>query len=64
MMLDWLDNPETRSAGQPLHAAVAKALNDPSQRTADMDGHLSTCQMTDAISQALLETLPSARAVL
>ena len=63
MMLDWLDDPETTRAGQALHAAVAKVLNDPSQRTADMGGQLSTGQMTDAISQAMLETLPSARAV-
>lgn len=53
MMLEWLDHPETIRAGKALHAAVSEVLRDPSKRTPDMKGSLSTSEITDAISQAL-----------
>ena len=53
MMLEWLDHPETKRGGELLRAAVATVLSDPTRRTVDMGGLLSTVQMADAISQSL-----------
>ena len=57
MMLDWLDHPETKRGGAALNAAVAQVLSDPSRRTPDMGGQLSTIDMTNAISNALKKTI-------
>jgi 3-isopropylmalate dehydrogenase len=53
MMLDWLGHSETRRAGRALQDAVAAVLRDPTQRTPDMRGSLSTTQITDQVSRAL-----------
>ncbi len=55
MMLEWLDHEETRRAGAMLRAAVADVLADPSARTPDMGGKLSTQDVGDAVSRALRE---------
>lgn len=57
MMLSWLDHPETKRAAAAIEAAVATVLSDPSKRTPDMGGALSTTGMTDAVCFALNETL-------
>ncbi len=53
LMLQWLDHPEARRGAALLHAAVAKVLSDPRNRTPDMGGAMTTGQITDAISAAL-----------
>jgi len=59
MMLDWLGHGETKRAAAALHAAVADVLSDPSRRTADMGGKLSTVEITDLISGSLDRQLQS-----
>jgi len=46
MMLEWLGETE---AAQAIEGAVARVLADPSKRTPDMGGKLSTTEMTDAV---------------
>lgn len=58
MMLDWLGEfrgggEACRRGGDVLHAAVADVLADPTQRTPDMGGALTTGQMTDAVIAAV-----------
>ena len=53
MMLDWLPHPEAKAAGKALHEAIARVLADPSQRTPDMGGSLTTTALTDAVIAAL-----------
>jgi len=60
MMLDWFDHPETRRGAAALHSAIADVLSDPSLRTPDMGGTLSTIEMTEAVSAALQRTMQSA----
>lgn len=59
MMLDWFDNEECKRGGKALHDGVADVLANPSQRTADMGGSLSTTNMTDLIIDATLKRLGS-----
>ncbi|MFK7766700.1 MAG: isocitrate/isopropylmalate dehydrogenase family protein [Mariniblastus sp.] len=49
MLLEWLDHPEAKRAGELLREAVKKALADPTNRTGDMGGNRTTQQMGDAI---------------
>lgn len=60
MMLEWLDHPECNRGGKALREAVATVLQDPSQRTPDMRGRLTTGEITDAISAALRATVVTA----
>ncbi|HIG31296.1 MAG TPA: isocitrate/isopropylmalate dehydrogenase family protein [Verrucomicrobiales bacterium] len=53
MMLEWLEHPETVKGGQRIHRAVETVLQDPDLRTADLDGELTTMQMTDKIIDKL-----------
>jgi 3-isopropylmalate dehydrogenase len=57
MMLEWLDHDETRRGGEALRAAIADVLADPSQRTPDMGGKLSTQDIADSVSRALQERI-------
>jgi 3-isopropylmalate dehydrogenase len=57
MMLEWLDHPETRRAAEALNGAVSDVLSDPTQRTADMGGKLSTVEITDKIADRLSRRL-------
>jgi 3-isopropylmalate dehydrogenase len=49
MMLEWLARPRTKDAAGAIRQAVSAVLADPSQRTPDLGGKLSTSQMTDAV---------------
>jgi 3-isopropylmalate dehydrogenase len=53
MMLHWLAHPETRRGAALIYRAVEAVFADPSQRTPDMGGALSTREMTDRILAAL-----------
>ncbi len=53
MMLDWLDHDQTRLAAAGIHRAVEAVLADPSQRTPDVGGKLTTTQMADLVIQAI-----------
>lgn len=57
MMLDWLGHDETRRGATALQQAVGRVLSDPSQRTSDMGGDMSTVAITDAISSTLKQTV-------
>ena len=50
MMLDWLGERETADR---IRAAVQAVFADPSRRTADLGGSLTTRQMGDAVIDAL-----------
>lgn len=56
LMLEWLGNPETLRGATMINAAVEKALSNPDNRTSDLNGKLSTVEMTDAILSALAES--------
>lgn len=53
MMLQWLGSNESKQAATTLNAAVANVLSDPTKRTPDMGGKLSTKQLTNEISEAI-----------
>ncbi|MEM6883841.1 MAG: isocitrate/isopropylmalate dehydrogenase family protein [Verrucomicrobiota bacterium] len=53
MMLEWLPGERLTGGAGMLYAAVKQTLIDPSQRTSDMGGTLSTSEMGDAILQQL-----------
>jgi 3-isopropylmalate dehydrogenase len=53
MMLEWLDGDATHDAARRISSAVASVLSDPSARTPDMGGRLSTSDMGSAIVAAL-----------
>ena len=53
MMLEWLPGDEVRSGGQRIRDAVARTLGDPTRRTPDMGGSLTTTQLTDSILEEL-----------
>ena len=53
MMLDWFDTSATRHAGDMIRTAVRTVFADPSLRTRDMGGSLSTTDMGSAILSAL-----------
>lgn len=56
MMLDWLDDPEAKRGGRALYDAVAQVLRNPTLRTQDMGGSLSTSDMTNEVVHVLNET--------
>jgi 3-isopropylmalate dehydrogenase len=53
MMLEWLGTPATRAGAGMINAAVRAVLADPAARTRDLNGSLSTSQMTGLIISAL-----------
>ncbi len=58
MMLEWLGE---SAAAEAIRRAVRAALSDPTVRTPDMGGRLTTRQMTDAILAALAPIAPQPR---
>jgi 3-isopropylmalate dehydrogenase len=53
MMLEWLGHHDTHAGAEMIRAAVRAVFTDPSVRTPDMGGTLSTGEMTEAILSAL-----------
>ena len=53
MMLQWLDHRECHRAAAALRHAIEDVLADPSHRTADLGGRLSTVEITDLIADRL-----------
>jgi 3-isopropylmalate dehydrogenase len=53
MMLEWLGHPELSDGAASIRRAVETALADPSLRTPDTGGRLSTQQMTEKIMEHL-----------
>lgn len=53
MMLDWLGHEDTKRAAGLVRSAVRQVMLDPTQRTPDMGGSLSTSKMGDLIIEAL-----------
>lgn len=53
MMLDWLGTPLCSAAAARLRRAVEAVLEDPSARTPDLGGKLTTAQLTRLIVQAV-----------
>jgi 3-isopropylmalate dehydrogenase len=53
MMLEWLGHHDTHLGAEMIRAAVRAVFADPSVRTPDMGGKLSTGEMTEAILSAL-----------
>jgi 3-isopropylmalate dehydrogenase len=53
MMLEWLGHHDTHAGAEMIRAAVRAVFADPSVRTPDMGGKLSTGEMTEAILSAL-----------
>lgn len=52
-MLDWFDRPATVRAAARVRAAVAAVLSDPTRRTPDLGGSLTTCDLGEAIRARL-----------
>jgi 3-isopropylmalate dehydrogenase len=57
MMLEWLGNDECRRGASLIRAGVQRLFNDPTARTRDMGGKLSTAQMALEVLTAI-DTLP------
>jgi 3-isopropylmalate dehydrogenase len=53
MMLEWLPGEETSKGAQRIYRAVEEVLSDPSARTADLNGSLSTQEMGRRIADAV-----------
>ncbi len=53
MMLDWLGHPETRRAAEMIRQAVEEVYGDPTNRTPDMGGLLTTAELADLIVSRL-----------
>ncbi|MFN8009465.1 MAG: isocitrate/isopropylmalate dehydrogenase family protein [Terriglobia bacterium] len=53
MMLEWLNHSECVRGAKLIRSAVASTLGDPSCRTQDLGGNLSTCSMSEAIMKCL-----------
>ena len=53
MMLEWLGAEASITAGKAIEAAVRAVLKDPSNRTPDMGGQLTTSEMGSRIIDAL-----------
>jgi 3-isopropylmalate dehydrogenase len=53
MMLDWFGTDAERAAAGRIRRAVQAVFADPSRRTADLGGSLTTRQMGDAVLHAL-----------
>ncbi len=49
MMLDWFNHAETRRGAALIRRAVEQVMSDPSNRTADLGGPLSTTEMGDRV---------------
>ncbi len=49
MMLEWLDRPTLTLGAQRIRRAVEAALADPTHRTPDLGGRMTTQQMTERI---------------
>ncbi|MDX1979083.1 MAG: isocitrate/isopropylmalate dehydrogenase family protein [Bryobacteraceae bacterium] len=54
MMLEWLGHPETLRGGRMIRDAVARVFADPAKRTRDLGGTVSTAQMGDLITAAIV----------
>ncbi|MCI0423959.1 MAG: isocitrate/isopropylmalate dehydrogenase family protein [Acidobacteria bacterium] len=52
MMLDWFNHEETRRGADLIRRAVEQVMSDPSNRTADLGGHLSTTEIGDRVVKA------------
>jgi 3-isopropylmalate dehydrogenase len=53
MMLEWWDTEAARLGARLIRGAVREVLGDPSNRTRDLGGTLSTTQMGDRIAAAI-----------
>ncbi|HKD07964.1 MAG TPA: isocitrate/isopropylmalate dehydrogenase family protein [Bryobacteraceae bacterium] len=53
MMLEWLGTPATHAGAAMITAAVGSVLADPANRTRDLNGNLTSAQMTKLIVSAL-----------
>jgi 3-isopropylmalate dehydrogenase len=53
LMLEWLGTPETEIGAARIRRAVAEALSDPANRTADLGGSLSTRDMGERIAERI-----------
>ncbi len=53
MMLEWLGHPATVRGATLINQAVQLVLWDPSHRTADLGGTMSTTQMGDLVCQSI-----------
>ncbi len=53
LMLEWLDTPATRAQAELIERAVSKVFEDPSNRTPDLGGKLTTGEMTAKVIAAL-----------
>jgi 3-isopropylmalate dehydrogenase len=49
LMLEWLENSETARGAERIRRAVEAVLEDPANRTPDLGGKLTTCQMSQKI---------------
>lgn len=53
LLLDWLDHEETRQGAIAIRQAIARVLSNPSNRTADLGGDVSTSEMGDLVAAAI-----------
>ena len=53
MMLEWLGHEQTLIASQKIENAVKRVLEDPTNRTPDMGGKLTTSEITGLIIRNL-----------
>lgn len=53
MMLEWLGHEQTITGARRIEAAVQRVFDDPTKRTPDMGGTLTTTEMTNLIISAL-----------
>lgn len=53
LMLRWLGDPVSTKAAEQIETAVEKTLSDPSNRTVDLGGEMTTVAITQKIIEAL-----------
>jgi 3-isopropylmalate dehydrogenase len=53
LMLEWLDDPACHRGAAIVRSAVEQVLADPTNRTADLGGSLTTAQLGDRIVQGI-----------
>jgi 3-isopropylmalate dehydrogenase len=53
MMLEWLPGEETKAGARLIYDAVERVLANPSNRTPDMGGRLTTTRMSELIAHAV-----------
>jgi 3-isopropylmalate dehydrogenase len=53
LLLDWLDHPETRRGAKMIRQAMTTVFSDPSARTVDMGGTLTTTEMGNRVAEAI-----------